>query len=310
VQAPASGRHRRPFWVFVVVGIAVASVVFVGLGPPGWFLHATVCEVGSAVGNFVILSPGPLVNLPDGGGVNFAANYGSWNYSFTSGSLTMGSVPIPPQGAGVGEYASPPQAGIFADYADFNWTFYHAINVTKVGSASDPCTQPYVAVRGFPAINCESPFTTIPLANNSTDALEPHAWNGTTGQYNFEGTQCGLRTPGTYVSFDSSFHSNGTGVVGPVHWDLCRVTGFHPLELDGLAQLPVTVVVPFAGGHIAATGYLEWISNPLPGAHPPTVGYQVPGGWNWTLAPVGPAGSPINPDTPLPSLVAFVRSAC
>ena len=147
MQAPASVPHRRPVWAFVVVGIAIASVVFVGLGPPGWFLHATVCEVGSVVGNFVILSPGALVNTPDGGGVNFAANYGYWNYSFTSGSLSIGSVPIPPQGAGVGEYSSPPSAGIFADYADFDWTFYHAANVTEAGSASDPCTQPYVAVR-------------------------------------------------------------------------------------------------------------------------------------------------------------------
>jgi hypothetical protein len=308
--AGAAARRRAPPWTFAVVGVVIAATIFVGLGPPGMFLRETVCELGSVAGTYVIWSPGAMVNNPDGGAASFNASVGSWNYTFTSGSLSVGSLAPSPVGRGNGEGNSVPSTGVFADYADFNWTFYHTVNVSRVGASSDPCTQPYVAVRGFPAVNRESLWSTIPIPDNSTDAVEPHVWNGTTGQNSTHGTDCGLRTPGTYVWFDSAFHGNGTAPAGPVRWDLCNASGLKRLDLMGLAQLPVRVVAPLEGGSVSAVGYLEWISEPPPGVFAPTATYVVPGGWVWTLAPVGPVSSAIDPNAPLPGLVAFVRSAC
>ena len=63
-------------------------------------------------------------------------------------------------------------------------------------------------------------------------------------------------------------------------------------------------------------GYETWQGQPNPGLPLPgfpsfaTAYYLLADGWNWTLAPVGPASSPIDPSAPLPALVAFVRSAC
>jgi len=311
MDAGVRPRRHPPFWTFIIVGGVVASVLFVTVGPPGTLLpRGTVCELGSVAGTYVIWSPGAIANVPYGGGASFNSSMGSWNYTFSSGSLTVGTLPPPPVSSGGGPGEHPPQAGIFADYADFNWTFYHAVNASKLGATSDPCTQPYVAIRGFPALDCESLWSTVPLTNNSTDSVEPHVWNGTTGQNSTQGTECGLRTPGTYVWFDSSFHSGGTGPAAPVRWDLCSSTGFVPLDVLGLAQVPVRIVAPSATGQISAVGYLEWISQPFPGVFAPTVVYTVPAGWVWTLAPVGPVSSAIDPNAPLPGLVAFVQSSC
>jgi hypothetical protein len=98
--------------------------------------------------------------------------------------------------------------------------------------------------------------------------------------------------------------------------NLCDVTGGSPLELANIAQVPVVVNVPYQGHEISASGYEVWQGQPNPELPTPymdsfaTAYYLLPGGWNWTLAPVGPAAFPINPNAPLPSLVAFVRSAC
>jgi hypothetical protein len=146
--------------------------------------------------------------------------------------------------------------GIWVAYDDFNWTFYRTANVSVDGGTGAPCTQPYIAQITEPSGGCGT-LETIPLANSATDAGEPHAWNGT-GAINGSETApgCPVQTPGTYVWFDSSFHLGSSGPPHPFRWDLCNTTGFVPLALDGYAQVPIAVTVPFGGTEISATGFL------------------------------------------------------
>jgi hypothetical protein len=195
-------------------------------------------------------------------------------------------------------------------YGDFNWTIYDARNTSTMG-ASDPCTQPYVARIMIPGGACGG-WDIVSLANNSTDLTEPHVWNGTAalnGTEDYPG--CPTQTPGTYVWFDSSLHLGLSGAQAEVNWNLCGVAGFKPLVLDGIAEVGVALYVPLQGKDVSVTATLEWYDSPALSVYQgPTVSYLVPGGWNWTLAPVGPVDSMINTDLPLPGLVAFARTAC
>ncbi|MGA8664800.1 MAG: hypothetical protein WB809_07035 [Thermoplasmata archaeon] len=235
-----------------------------------------------------------------------------WNVTVSSGSLNL-NVLTPQTGPVTGSWAGGSglnRAGIAVMYGDFNWTIYATENSSAI-VASDPCTQPYAAELVVPGGACGG-FDYVALPNNTTDTIEPHVWNGTTG---FNGTEqypgCPVQTPGTYVWFDSSLHLDESGVQAAVNWNLCGVSGFKSLVLNGIAEVPVVLHVPYQGEAISVTATLEWYDNPSTPAHQgPTAGYLVPGGWNWTLAPVGPTSSAINPDLPLPSLVAFERTAC
>jgi hypothetical protein len=322
---PSGNRARGPQWAWLslLAGGIAAVVLVVGIGPQGVLLQrASACELGPAVGTYTIWTPTAIVNIPDGGSVGYNVSYSyvgdrslsSWNYTFTSGSLTVGSIPAGPIASGGGPGESAPSAGIFATYADFNWTFYRTENVSQAGGVSNPCTQPYVGEMSWPAAGCESLWSVIPLANNSTDVNEPHVWNGTTGEDTSYQPGCPYGTAGTSVWFDSSFHVAGTGAAAPVQWNLCNSQAPQELEVTGLAQVPVQVTVPLGNGSITATGLLRWISQPPQGVVEPTVTYNVPGGWMWTLAPVGPVSSGLSvPSSEVPSpsgLVAFIRTAC
>jgi hypothetical protein len=306
-----SRRHRIP-WVFSVVGVVVASAVVIGIGPPGAFLqHVTVCQLGAEVGTFTIWTPGMLINIPDGGNVTFETN--EWNITVTSGSLVLNSLQ-PQHGpiySGGGGGSGLNRAGIWAEYADFNWTIFQTVNASTVGASSGPCTQPYVAQLGVPGGGCGGEAI-IPLSDNATDAVEPHSWNGS-GPFNGSETYpgCPQQTPGTYVWFDSSFHLGEAGAMAPVTWNLCGDSGYHPMTFAGVAQVPLVLHAPSQHGRLSVSAMLEWTDSPTePVYSGPTVGYLVPAGWNWTLAPVEPTSTPIDPYQELPSLVAFERSVC
>jgi hypothetical protein len=302
--------------MFAAMGLVVAILMFVGVGPPALFLrHVTVCRLGSEVGSYVIWTPLSIINKPYLTNVSIASYSDAFNYTITSGSLSMGALPVTGSGGYGGEGDYGPQGGLEVMYQNHNWTFFNTTNQSVVGSTPAPCSQPYVAELGA-SQGCGAWLTVPLLPDNSTDINEPHIWNGTTGE-NGTNPVCAVETPGSYVWFDTSFHPGGTGNYAPVNWNLCREAGSHLLRLLGEARIPVVVTVPSRGHDISVSGYLNWYGNPggaySPGMPPlpeDTADYQIPGGWNWTIAPVGPAAFPINPDAPLPSLVAFVRSAC
>jgi len=294
----------------------VAAVVVVGVGPPGALLpHVTVCRLGPEVGTYVILTPDMLMNKPFQAIFSIASYYDAWNYTFTSGSLVVGALA---QNStlglgGAGSFGSP--GGLEASYQDHNWTFFRAVNASVIGSTPSPCTQPYVAELGV-GLGCGG-WVTIPLLpNNSTDTNEPHILNGVDNITGTQGPGCPVQTPGTFVWFDNSYDPNGTGNYAPVDLNLCQIPGLS-MQLLGIARIPVVVTVPYQGHDISTSGFMNWYGNPAGGytpTNPPSswasAYYLLPGGWNWSLAPVGPADFPINPNVPLPSLLAFARSAC
>jgi hypothetical protein len=294
----------------VVVGVAVAAVIVVGVGPPGYLLpRATVCELGKEIGTYTIWTPNLIANIADGGNVTTDQN--EWNLTMTSGSLVTNALRPVGGAVGYGEAGKGLTNGLELSYGDFNWTFYATKNVSEVGTAGGPCTQPYIAEIAIPGGACGATLS-LPLSDNSSDASEPHVWNGTgtiNGSETYPG--CPKQTPETYVWFDSTFHSGSTGTAASVRWDLCNASGYHQLVLEGPAQVPIVVVVPFEGRDISAWGLLTWNDNPRVKPYlGPTATWLVPAGWIWNLASVGPAAFAINPDLPLPGLVAFVRSAC
>ncbi len=311
-----SFRKKRPPWVFSIVGVAIATLIVVGIGPPGVFLQrVTVCQLGPEIGTYVIWTPVVLQNKPYEANVSTWVDGYAWNYTFSSGSMSVGALPAGPFTFGSGGDDIGPQGGLLATFQNHNWTFYQTENETVVGDTPGPCTQPYVAEIGN-ALGCGGSVIIPLLPNNSTDVNEPHIWNGTAGINGSEGA-CPVETPGTYVWFDTSFHADGAGPAKPVDWNLCNSSGDLPLELLSVARIPVNVTVPYDGHHISSVGFLDWYGNPNGGGVPGILSisedsayYLVPGGWNWTLAPVGPVSSSIDPNLPLPSLVAFERSAC
>ncbi len=318
MQAPAAARHRRPFWVFALLGVAVAAVIVAGLGPPGALLpRSTVCQLGSLVGNYVIWTPDQPLNKPEGTNVSAFVTSAGWNFTFTSGSLTVGRIETTPGSGGIGWADLTPNAGISSQGTLNNWSFYRATNTSIIGGDSNACTQPYVAESSAPPfLNCGG-FVTIPLQNNSSDLLEPHVWNGLLGpnDSSSEPPSCPGATPGAYVWFDTSFHQNATGASAPVRWDLCNATGSEPLYVPGVVNVPIVVYAPYDGREISASGFETWIGSDQSSAFPPSFGYwtasyEVPAGSSWLLAPIGPAAFPIDPGAPLPALVAFVREAC
>jgi len=301
-------RRNRPSWVFSIVGVVLAAVIVVGIGPPGFLLqHVTVCQLGPEIGTYTIWTPITIANIPDGGNVTVAFN--QWNLTMTSGSLSTN--PLQPFGGpiqGEVKFGSGTNVGIEVQYGDFNWTFFGTSNVTKVGGVPGPCTQPYIAQISIPGGACGG-FDYVPLVDNASDAVQPHIWNGTAGDNGTRGQPgCPVQTPGTYVWFDSSFHAGGSGAAQPVRWDLCNSTGKFPLTLQAVARVPIAVTVPFVGGNISATGLLAWYIPPS--TFGPTANYELSGGWQWMLSPVGPSTSQISPYTLLPGLVAFERLSC
>ena len=307
-------RRNRPRWVFSIVGALLAAVIVVGIGPPGLLLqHVTVCQLAAEIGTYTIWTPDPLVNKPEG--VNVSVFTSAFNYTFTSGSLTVGQLPANAKGGG-GYGDDGPDSGIFSMWTDINWTFYRTTNVSEVGGTPGPCTQAYLAERDLPALGGGG-LVTIPLVNSSSDLIEPHIWNGTPGINGTQGPGYPVQTPGTFVWFDTAFHADGSGAAAPVTWNLCNLPGDWPLALVGVARIPVDITAVYQGKDITSSGFMNWYGDPNAGivegsgiGSDASAYYSVPGGWNWSLAPVGPVSSPIDPSLPLPGLVAFERSAC
>jgi len=316
VQAPLGARHRKPFWAFVVVGVAVAAVIVVGLGPPGILLpRSTVCQLGPRVGTYMIWTPDQPLNKPAGVNISAFAIFRGWNFTFASGSVSVGGIrPNESEGFGWGDYSA--YGGISMMGSENNWSFYSVSNTTVIGGSSNPCTQPYVASIGQAYQSCGG-LVTIPLQNNVSDALEPHVWNGLWGPNSSfsEPPTCPAATPGAYIWFDTSYHQNATGTSAPFDWDLCNDTGSVPTYVSGVAEVPIVVYAPLNGRVISASGYETWIGSDRGSLYPPinriwTAFYEVPTGWDWHLAPVGPTTFPLDPSEPLPALVAFERTAC
>ena len=304
-----TGRRHPPFWTFALVGAVVALLLFVGVGPPGWVLpRGTVCKLGSEVGTYTIWAPTVMANNPDGGSAEIQATIGP-NYTFTSGSLTVGAIPSVPLRAGGGVGETGPHTGIFASYADYNFTFYRTMNGSEVGAASDPCTQPYVASISFTGGFCHSDFSVIPIPDNSTDAAEPHVWNATTGENSTYNPACPVRTPGTYVWFNNSLNPGNPGGNQALRYRLCNASVNTTIYLTTVARIPVVVTVPFGSGSISTSGVLTWEGSG--DLTIPTVTYVVPGGYVWTIGPVGPVSWTVEPGTLVfPGLLGFERSAC
>jgi hypothetical protein len=322
-EAPAAQPSTTPRWSrrrkasVLTAGVAcavVALAILIGIAPPGFtMLGVSVCRLGAEVGSYVIWTPTLLLDKPDATNVSVWTIGGDWNYTFRSGSLTVGFLPPGPFKYGSGESDGGGEGGLFGNFQNHNWTFYRPVNESVIGTSPSPCTQRYVAKIGNP-LGCGGSVTLPLLPNNSTDTNEPHTWNGTVGENGSEPV-CTVQTPGTSVWFDSSFHSGGAGASAPVNLNLCDSPSNFPLELLGVARIPIVVSVPDQGREISATGFLTWQGNPM-GTFIPGIGseasatWNIPGGWNWTLAPVGPASFPINPSQPLPALVAFERNSC
>ena len=300
------GRQIFP-WVSATIGIAVAATIFVGFGPPGMFLQVTVCQMGPEVGSYWIWTPVVLANIPDGGSVDI--NWTEWNVTLTSGSLSLNSLVPSSNPAAAGEWDGVGSSGIAGESTLVQWTFFHTRNMTAVESGANPCTQPYIATTSVPYGGCGRIGDVIAIPENQTDVTEPHVWNVTS---EIGSDICPPPTPGAYVWFDSSFHPSGSGNLAPESWSLCGLSGgFGLLRLRSVAQVPVDVTVPYQGHDIDTTGYLSWAEPPgTSNGSAPTVVYHLSAGWMWSLAPVGPASTPVNPTSNLPSLVAFVRSAC
>src|SRR5271170_7980838 len=165
--------------VYAAVGAVVAVLLVVGIGPPGALLpDAKVCELGPQVGVYTVWTPIQVINIPDGGGVSFASS--EWNVTVSSGSLVLNPLQnwTGPLVGTIGGETGPNRSGLSVEYGDFNWTFYEAHNSSVEGQTPGPCTQPYVAQIAAPGGACGG-WDFIGLANNSTDTLEPHMWNGT-----------------------------------------------------------------------------------------------------------------------------------
>jgi hypothetical protein len=240
------------------------------------------------------------MNKPPGVNVSVQSDYGAYNFTFSSGSLTVGELHT--SSGSSGWAYDGPSAGIEALGYQRNWSFFSVRNVTQVGGSAGPCSQAYVAeATASPVQSCGGPVT-VPLANNTSDVVEPHVWNGT----GVPVSGCLKATPGAYYWFDTSFNPNATGPAAPVPLNLCGSARSVPLVVDAAARVPIIVYAPYDGREISATGFETWVSSTAY----PTANYTVPGGWLWMLAPVGPVSSPMNPTAELPALAAFVRLPC
>jgi len=306
-----SSKRPPPAWACVLAGVSVAVVLVVGVGPSGLLLpRVTTCELGTPLGTYTVWTLSMPLNKPPGVNVSATAESGAWNFTFTSGSLTVGAL-RPGNGAG-GWGDDGPLAGISAQALEMNWSVFGVENTTTIGGPSGACTQPYVAEEyGVPVVGCGG-FVTLPLANNSSDDVEPHVWNGTGSGW--ERTGCLPATSGAYIRFDTAFHTNGSGASAPVRWNLCDRRGDFPLVVSPQAEIPVVVNVPFGGREVTANGFESWQGGEYSSTGPiggTTANYTVPGGWVWMITPVGPVSAPLDPGTgSLPALVAFERLAC
>lgn len=289
------------------VGVLVAVLVVVSVGPQGLLLpRSTVCRLGNAIGSYTLFTLVDPLNQPPGVGISASTANDGFNFTFVSGSLTVGAIAPWGSAGGWGVLVGSQWAGISALGAERNWSVYSTTNTSVIGQTSGPCTQPYVAMMTGPQVATCGGLVNIPLANDSSDLEEPHVWNGS-GQFPPAG--CLPPTPGASIWFDISFHPNGTGPYAPVDWNLCNSSGTLNLNLADPGVVPIVLSVPYDGRTISIVGVQTWGAGT--GSFY-TAQYVVPAGWIWRLAPVGPATVALNPAPggTVQNLLAFERLAC
>ena len=299
-------------WLSALGGVVVAAVIVVGVGPPGLLLpRVTVCALGAPLGTYTMWTLDMPLNKPPGVTVSAYAEQGAVNFTFVSGSLTVGALRQDNRDSGGwGDFST--NAGISSMGDEINWTVYGVRNTSQIGGSAGACTQPFVAEEAREPVPSCGGFVTLPLANNASDVVEPHAWNGT-GETSWDPASCPPATPGAYLWFDTSFHAEGSGIAAPAPYDLCGLNGSYPLIVTAPAQIPVVVNVPYGGREISIRGFESWQGgafdpfSPIGGT---TAYYSVPGGGNWMLSPVGPSSVGLVPTGYLPALVAFEELPC
>jgi len=289
--------------IAIVVGIVVATLLVVGL--PTVSKPVTTCAIGSEVDSAWVWTPGALVNVPDGGSAAYVADRA--NYTFTSGSLTVGALPA--LGAG-GETLLPGanETGINGDVGLAQWGLFSTHNVSSAFGGFGPCTQPYVAERLSPLICGASGNLSAVLAlpDNSSDAIQLHSVPPEACASGGENA-----TPGAELWFDTSYHSTSTGQGNQFESiSLCQPSYQGPLNvtLTKAAEYPIEVRMMLSGATIRTEGYMTWN-----GTGPPVFGsvaYSLPHGWVWNIATVVPGVLPTLGDPTTTSLLAFERTAC
>jgi|GEM_PF-2445417 len=296
-RPPTRGGASRSH-LFVWAGVAAVTVILVGAGI-GLYESQTAgtqCSLGPALGVYLIQTPFLLGNFPLGGGVSDFESTVNW--TFESGSVLLeplrNSGDANQEGFGGGYNGS----GILASFEPRNWTIY---SVSNVSGPTDgvPCTQPYVAV-STPAPFGQATFQ-LPIANNSSDAVEPHYVNESGTTYD------GLTfAPNASVWFDTSFHAGPPNYPNETALNLC---GWNTPFIDsarGIVSVPIAVSVLFQGRLITSYGNLTWAGY---GSGNPAATYAIPPGWIWDIAQVGTSSYP-GPSFLPTGLLAFERFPC
>jgi hypothetical protein len=299
-RTPSSSREGpdRTFHVVAIV-LVVLAVTAAATGLDQWYTQTQGrgCDLGASIASYSVWTPHALANIPNGGGAGAFENTVDW--TFSSGSLTVGMLRDSPDPSGYGGAFSYGATGIYADFDTYNWTVYSVTNGSGPLGSSSPCTQPYVA-EVSPGWGCGE---SVPLAlgNNSSDAVEPNYWNITPGEF------CGsLVTPGTSVWFDTAFQSGGLDGSSTTVLNLCNwSTPFYD-PVRGAVSLPIAFEAPYDGHSIRVVGTLEWVSF---ATGLPTASYTIPPGFIWKVAPVGTSSFGDTGFSP-PGLLAFERLSC
>ena len=301
VPRPRSRTMRR--LLTVAIGVGVGALLVVATVSPGVFLGSRTCVLGQRIGTYTVFSPIFLANIPDGGFAN--VSLAGWNYTFASGSVSVGAIEASDGSIGVAHVV--PYAGIQAAWWDVNWTFYSTMNTSSGGAVSHPCTQPYIAENGG-GLGCGG-FVVMPIANNSSDASDPHFWSGEgafNGSESYPG--CPTQTPGTSVWFNTSFGWSSSESSPPPTIDLCQSARYFPETVSGTVNIPIQIFVPFDGRNISASGDLIWSSFDYNGQ--PTISYELAPGYWYEMSPIGPTQEQTGQSFPGPSSIAFERFNC
>ena len=300
-MAPRGARRGSSFRravISVVVGGLLATLLVVGV--PALTTSTTACALGSPAGTAYIWTPQILVNVPLGGFASWSINRGNW--TFSSGSLVVGQLPA----AGGGDSLEPGwnETGINGVVGLAEWTFFHVRNVTLASSNGVPCTQPYLAAIDSPLYcgGVGNLSTILPLADNSSDFVEPHV---VPPQLCFAGINA---TPGAELWFNTAY--NSTLSVSAETLSLCSPTVTGPLNvtLEGTAEYPIVVSMTLTTGEIHASGVMSWTQSDS--SVGPTAAYGLPDGWVWNISALTPGTLPTLDDPQTTSLLAFERGTC
>ncbi|HTW55369.1 MAG TPA: hypothetical protein VMG36_02835 [Thermoplasmata archaeon] len=279
------------------VGVALAVVV---LAAGFAFVDAaqlrTGCRLGSLVGEFNATAPSQIVNHPGFGVAGF--NSFGQNWTFRSGSLVLSGPTLYPGGGGFG--LSSGGAGLLVEISEPVWAVYAVKNASTTAAGASPCTQPYVA-EVVNATDCPGGFASFayPLANNTSDAVEPQVFNTSC-----DGTLGAGVLPGAYVRFHNSYPAGPLTAQNSTELNLCDwTTPFYQPEF-GTVYLSVTLEVPLGSQWLRIPGQLWW--EAIGG---PTAYYDLPAGAIWAVAAIANDSAPA-PGLLPSGLLAFEALPC